>query len=687
MVNDFLLEIGCEELPSGSVLPIAVELVAAMTSGLEKAGLHFTAVKHFATPRRIGCLIQNLDAQQPLQKLVKRGPSVQAAFDANGIPTKALTGFLNSTGLTLEALQTQSTEKGDFLVYESEIAGLKTPDLLPDLLQKALDSLTTYKPMRWASGDFLFARPVHWILMLFGSEIVPATVFGLQSGRLTYGHRFHHPEGLSLSHPDAYESALEKASVIADFSKRRDLILENVQSAAASMDAQAVMPEKLLEEVTSIVEYPQALIIPFEATFLSVPKEVLITAMQVHQKCFALESQAGKLLPWFITVANIKSLNPEQVIAGNAKVMHARLSDAAFFFEQDKKSSFENWIMATKKVIFQNRLGSLYDKAKRVEALSDLLAIAVDADRNKARRAAALSKADLMTGMVGEFPELQGLMGYYYALEKGEDSYLAQALVEQYLPRFSGDALPESRLGKILSLADRLDTLVGIYGIGLKPSGVKDPFKLRRHALALGRLLITIEAPLLLSTLIREAYRLYPANNLEMPEMELTEGLRHFIFERLLAFYQAQGISQDKVLATKACQSDCLQDFDKRLQALNQFVGTTEAIALSAACKRVGNILQRNNDKPAAVNEALLIEPAEQALYQALTAIERNRPLNAPYGLILESLATLRAPVDRFFDEVMVMVEDEKLKTNRLALLTQLQASLQSVADISLLIS
>jgi len=685
MVNDFLFELGCEELPSGAVLPLAEALKASLTAALDKAQLSYAGIRHFATPRRLALLISGLQEEQASQTQQRRGPAMAAAYDAEGQPTQALKGFARSCGVELDALSVQKTDKGEWLVYDSISSGVKTRDLLPGMLQQAIASLPISKPMRWGSGDVEFVRPVHWVVMLLGNAVLPCEILGLPAGNLTHGHRFHAPEARTIQHPDDYKALLFDARVIADFAERRAAIVQQITQVAQQHQAEVIMPDDLLDEVTSIVEWPQALLATFEADFLDVPAEALIASMQAHQKCFALRDQQGKLLPCFITVTNLNSSNPAQVIAGNEKVMRARLSDAAFFFHQDKKQPLSSHVASTGKVVFQLKLGTLLDKATRVAELMRYLAAPLHLDAAQATRVAELSKCDLMTGMVGEFPELQGLMGYYYATHDGEDAAVALALQEQYLPRFAADGLPTESLGTALSLADRLDTLVGIFAIGQKPGGDKDPFKLRRHALALARLLISIPAALSLSKLIAESLAAYGT---QLPNAEVAD-LHSFIMERLLSWYQGQGIAQDIVLAVRARQDDCLSDLDQRVRALAAFVSCPEAAVLSAACKRVNNLLQHGQvTQTLTVDEALLQEAAEQHLFKAL--LEQEQSLASLYEAsdytnILTRLSNLREPVDVFFDQVMVMVEDERIKLNRLALLSRLQVLLQRVADISLL--
>lgn len=688
MLNDLLFELGTEELPSGAVFPLAEGLSNHLVAALLKANIQHGAVRCFATPRRLAVLILDVQVRQSSQAISRRGPASSAAIDAEGRPTPALLGFAKSCGVTVDALTKSKSDKGEWWVYEGTTAGANTCDLLPTMVNDAVAALPIAKPMRWGNGDAQFARPVHWAVLLFGNEVVNCSVLGVATNRHSYGHRFHHPEAVLISSPRAYEASLQAAHVIADFASRKNAIVTQIQQVALSLGYQAVMPESLLDEVTSIVEWPQVLLANFEKEFLDVPAEALIAAMQSHQKCFALRDAEGHLLPHFITVANIASTNPKQVVSGNEKVMRARLSDAAFFFSQDKRQALHHYAAATLNVVFQQQLGSLNDKMQRIQGLMANLCSPLRLDSTHAKRAAELSKCDLMTGMVGEFPELQGLMGYYYALHDGEDREVAQALNEQYMPRFAADELPKSTLGLALSLADRLDTVVGTFAIGQKPTGVKDPFKLRRHALAIVRLLMTLENPLKISTLIEQTLHLYGEALKPIPGA-LVE-IKPFILERLPSFYHGQGIAADVVHAVLAREDDWLFDIDKRIKALVAFVATPEAISLSAACKRVNNLLGHADvlQKNQAIDESLFEETAEKALFQHIQHVETRvtpRYLEGDYANILSELASLREPVDAFFEQVMVMVEDPIVKSNRLGLLTRLQDLLQGVADISIL--
>lgn len=688
MVNDFIFELGCEELPSKSVRLLADELANNLLVALDKAQLSYGEVERFATPRRIALVIHDLQSEQPSQIITKKGPALAAAFDKEGHPTTALLGFAKSCGVDCSLLSKMKTDKGEWMVYEHPSQAIQTSALLPLMVTQSLAALPIPKPMRWGEGDNEFARPVHWAVMLYGDQWLDHTLLGIKTGCFSRGHRFLSPHEVLIESAKTYESQMKQVHVMADFSVRRALIKEQIEQLASAQQAIAIMPDELLDEVTSIVEWPHALLANFEQQFLDVPAEALIASMQSHQKCFALKDKEGHLLPYFITVANIVSTNPEQVISGNEKVMRARLSDAAFFFKQDKREPLNQCISLTQHVIFQTKLGTLYDKSLRMKALMPHLSQALNLSLKQAERASELSKCDLLTGMVGEFPELQGLMGYYYALHDGEDKAVAQALNEQYMPRFAADDIPKSGLGMALSLADRIDTLVGVFAIGQKPSGVKDPFKLRRHALAVVRMLVSSSAQINLSTLIDEAFNHYGGS---IPsDKTVAIELKFFILERLNSYYQSLSVSLELVWAVRAKQDEWFYDLDKRLNALKLFITMPEAATLSAACKRVNNLLNHveNKNLGYSVDKSLLQEAAEKNLYaQILNVSEAVEPLYrlGDYGALLRQLAELKEPIDAFFDQVMVMVDEESLKRNRLALLHCLSELLQGVADMSLL--
>lgn len=689
LYHDLLFEIGTEELPSGSVRPLAENLAANVSAGLKSAQLQFEEVEPFASPRRLAVRITNVQVQQATQHISRRGPSVSVGYDESGAPTKALLGFARSCGVDLDALQTVETDKGQWWAYECEQAGVQTVELLPTIIQDALNGLNISKPMRWGEGDLSFVRPVHWAILQFGEQFVTGfNVLGVPLGQASIGHRFHAPVEVVIPVPKLYEESLRAAYVVPSFETRRASIQARVLALAEKHGGVPIMPDDLLDEVTSIVEWPCPLLVPFPPKFLTLPEEVLIESMQSHQKCFALRDSTGALMPQFITVSNIDSQNAAQVVKGNAKVMYARLSDAAFFFEQDQKTSLEAHRRYTKAVTFQAELGSLADKANRIAILMENLSNPLQLQPEKAARAAYLSKCDLMTGMVGEFPELQGIMGLYYAQHDGEGEDVACALNEQYMPRFSKDDLPNSSLGLALSLADRVDTLIGLFAIGQKPSGVKDPFKLRRHALAVARLLMNISEPVSLSTILEEAYCAY-GNVLPDDSMHATcQQVHDFILDRLVAFYQSQGIASDVVSAVLARQSDWLFDVNRRIQALKQFVDLPESAVLAATCRRVEHLLKRTDVGLDLIDTQHFEKDAEKQLHDTLQQLETvlAQPyLNADYAYILQQLSGLHGVVDDFFESVMVMVDNEQVKHNRLALLAYLQSTLQGVATISLL--
>lgn len=686
--HDLLIEIGTEELPSAAVKSLSEALANQLIDQLTKANIHYGQVRVFATPRRLAVLLHEVAAQQPNQTISRRGPAVNLPQDTGTQPSAALLGFAKSCGAKIKDLKRQRSEKGEWWVYESNQIGRPTAELLLPLIQDVVKNLPIAKPMRWGSGGEEFTRPVHWVVVLYGDVVIPGELLGVTIGHTSYGHRFHHPEAIPIPVPCLYESLLTDAKVVADFNRRRQEIRQQVEKIAHDQHLQAVMPDELLDEVTSIVEWPKALLVSFDPRFLSVPAEALIAAMQSHQKCFALCDKAGQLTPYFITVSNIDSQSPEQVVLGNEKVMRARLSDAAFFYQQDQKKPLSDCIEATKKVVFQASLGSLADKTLRMAILMEMFVHRFDLDAAEANRAVQLSKCDLLTGMVGEFPELQGLMGYYYARHDQESMAVALSLHEQYMPKFATDQLPSSLLGTALSLVDRLDTLVGLFAIGQKPSGVKDPFKLRRHALAIVRMLMQNAEPMNLSTLLKATCDMFVEKVKPINTETLVAELKTFILDRLQSYYQGQGIAPEFVYAVRARQDEWLYDLDKRIKALLEFMTLPEAFALSAACKRVGNLLSHaeNLSKSQKVQVNLFIEPAEKALYEQIIAIETGvepEYLAGNYSHILSQLASLKAPIDVFFEEVMVLIENEAVKQNRLSLLTRLQVLLQGVADIS----
>ncbi len=685
MSNDILFEIGTEELPSRAVQLLAEALQQHVLATLDAAGISHGEARSFATPRRLAVLVSTVARQQRDQVISRRGPAVVDIQEIQHNPSAALLGFAKTCGVALDQLTTITTDKGRWWCYEAVKPGESTQTLLPKLLQEAVARLPIAKGMCWGHGDVLFARPVHWVVLLYGTELVEATILGVPSGRYSYGHRFHSPQAIAITEPAAYESSLLQSYVIADFAKRRQRIAAQITALAAQQARQVIMPEALLDEVTSIVEWPKALLAHFDEPFLDIPQEVLIAAMQSHQKCFALCADDGSLVNDFITVSNIESLDEARVIAGNEKVMRARLSDAQFFYQQDRKQQFSANLEQLKRVVFQEKLGTLYDKTIRISSLMQVLTPALALNLTKSLRCADLSKCDLMTGMVGEFPELQGLMGYYYALHAGEDPEIATALHEQYMPRFAADSIPQSSLGLALSLADRIDTLVGTFAIGLKPSGVKDPFKLRRHALAVVRILSTIENHTSLTALISSAAAAFATS-----ANHAIAGLKPFILDRLQSYYLGEGFTADQIQATLLCQDDWLYDFHHRIQALRWFVQQPEASILLQAAKRVNQLLNHGQHDKAlsTINPDVLCESAEVALHQLMVTLQQQvQPWyqQQQYTLILQNLLQLAPKIDQFFEHVMVMTDDLALQANRLALLSTLQRLLHGVAHLGLL--
>ncbi len=686
MLQDLLVEIGTEELPPKALPTLSAAFTDGIIKGLAEAGLTAQSVIPYAAPRRLAVWVQGIATQQADQTIEKRGPAIKGAFDADGSPTKAALAFAASCGVEVADLGKIETDKGAWLVFRQQQAGQATAALFPAIVEKSLAALPIPKRMRWGSGTAEFVRPVHWLVMLANDSVIDAEILGIKTGRVSYGHRFHAPNAINIEQPSTYAAQLQAAFVVADFAARRDTIRQQVQTTAASFGGTAVMPDGLLDEVTALVEYPNAVAGQFEERFLDVPQEALISTMQDNQKYFALVDANGKLMSHFITIANIASRDVTRVAEGNERVIRPRFSDAEFFWTQDKKQTLASRRDGLKTMVFQQKLGTLYDKSARVAQLAAYIAEQLGADAALAVRAAELGKCDLITNMVFEFTELQGIMGRYYANHDGEAAEVAQALDEQYMPRFAGDALPSSPTGQILALAERLDTLAGIFGIGQKPTGAKDPFGLRRAALGALRLLIEKQLPLDLADLLDKA-----ADNLsaQLGSKPATAETLDYILERLRGYYQEQGIGGDVVEAVAALKPTQPLDFDRRVKAVAAFRQLTAAESLAAANKRISNILKKvDGALPETVNAALLQLPAEQALAQAVQAQQdKVLPLFAAgdYEAALLSLAELREPVDQFFDDVMVMADDVALKNNRLALLNSLRSLFLRVADLSVL--
>ena len=689
--RDFLVELGTEELPPLALPDLERAFAAGIRTGLAEAGIPHAELRSFATPRRLAVLIRDLATLQPAQTIRLKGPPVSAAFDKDGKPTAAATRFAEKCGAEVAALTRVTEGKGEFLYFAGAKAGLATAGLLPAIVQRSLDALPIPKRMRWGSSSAEFVRPVHWLVMLFGADVIPARILDTESGRATRGHRFMAPQEFALANPSEYEAVLrEKGKVIPDFGERRTRIGTQVVAAAGSLEGVALLSDSLLDEVTALVEWPTAISGSYEPRFLELPREVLISTLQQHQRYFPVQAGA-KLLPHFITVSNIESRDPAKVRAGNERVVRPRLSDAAFFWSQDRKQTLAARIAGLDAVTFQVKLGSVGDKVRRVVTLAGEIALLIDADRAQAERAASLAKCDLLSSMVGEFPELQGIMGRYYAAADGEPAEVAAAIDEHYLPRGAGDSLPASGTGVAVALADKLDTLAGIFAIGQKPSGTKDPFGLRRAAIGALRILVEKRIDLDLRTLVTRACALQPVQNAAAPG-EVWE----YMIERLRAYFLDSGsaggvadVTTEMFDAVRASAPVSPLDFASRLAALGKFLGLPEAGSLTAANKRISNILKKADIGAAGtVDVSALREPAEKALHEALAGIvpEVERTVSKrDYSAALTVLATLRPVVDGFFDGVMVNAEDPALRRNRLALLAEVRHQFARIADLSCL--
>lgn len=682
--RDLLIEIGTEELPPKALRRLAEAFADGVRTGLAKHELRHGELCHYAAPRRLAVLVRDVPAAQADRVVERRGPALNAAFDEEGNPTKASLGFARSCNVTVDELSRLETEQGAWLVCRSVQRGVAARELIPKIVEQALAALPVPKRMRWGSLRAEFVRPVHWLVLLFGDEVIEAEMYGVRAGRETRGHRYHHAAPIYIATPSSYAPLLEtEGRVLPDFAARKEAIRGQIVEAARGAGGTAVIDEALLDEVTALVEWPVALLGDFEPRFLELPPEPLISTMKGNQKYFHLVDASGRLLPHFITVCNIDSRDPAQVRAGNERVIRPRFSDAAFFWEQDRRLTLERRGEQLKGVLFQAKLGSLYDKSQRVAALAAEIARELHADRDLAARAAQLAKCDLLTHMVGEFPELQGVMGRYYALAEGLPAELAEALDEQYLPRQAGDRLPATATGRALAIADKLDTLVGIFAIGQIPSGDKDPYALRRAALGSLRIFIECALPLDLEALLQHAARGYGG----IADNGVATAVFDFMMERLRAYYLEAGIRPDVFEAVLANRPTRPHDFDLRMRGVAAFRALPEAEGLAAANKRIRNILkQAGGETPSAVAVPSLTEPAERALHQAIEGLrgEVTRLFDAgDYTGALMRLAVLRAPVDGFFDQVMVMTDDPALRHNRIALLADVQGLFSRAADLS----
>ncbi|MCO6412977.1 MAG: glycine--tRNA ligase subunit beta [Thiogranum sp.] len=683
--RDLLIEIGTEELPPKALRRLSDAFADSMMSGLESASLHPSGVLKYAAPRRLALLLSDVPVAQSDQETVRRGPALSAAFDDDGCPTQAAIGFAKSCGVEVEQLDQLETKDGSWLAFRSVRKGQDTAQVIPDLVRKSLAGLPIPKRMRWGDRDDEFVRPVHWVVLLFGNDVIDAEILGVKADRYTRGHRFHHPQPIYLGEPQAYLPILEtEGQVLADYAARREAIRAQVLEQAKQLGGHALIEDDLLDEVTALVEWPVAIAGKFDIEFLQVPPEALISSMQDHQKYFPVTDDNGKLLPHFITIANLASKDPRQIRAGNERVIRPRLADAAFFWNQDRKQPLRQRASGLQNMVFQKKLGTLYDKQERVAGLAAEIAGAIGGDVAHAERAARLCKCDLLTSMVFEFPNLQGIMGRYYAQHDGEPADVANAIEEHYRPRFAGDALPLGATGQALAIADRLDSLVGIFAIGQAPTGDKDPFALRRAALGVIRICIEQQLDLDLLALLRKAASAFAP---ELKASSVTDAVFDYVMERLRGYYQEAGVEADLIDAVLATRPTRLLDIDKRIQACRAFRALPEASSLAAANKRIANILKKTDQAiPDNVDSARLEEDAEKQLAQQLAGLhEKVVPLMdaGDYTPALRELAGLRAAVDAFFDKVMVMVEDEALRANRLALLKNLGNLFLRVADLS----
>lgn len=715
--KDFLVELGTEELPPTSLPRFLEHLQEGFEKELSNARFSFKQVKSFATPRRLAVLVSGLSSHQADHQVEKKGPAVKAAFDADGNPTRAAQGFAQSCGVSVEELEQQDTPKGAWLMFRSMEKGLPAAEVLPDLSEKVFATLPVARRMRWGAGQEEFVRPVHWLLMLLGSKVIDAEILGKKASNKTRGHRFlstgakagktgetgktgKSNSALTIKNPGEYVESLRKASVLVDFDERREAISEQLQAAAKNASSLAgteqVIDAELLDEVTGLVEWPVVLTGQFDADFLQVPDETLISAMSKHQRYFHMLDKKGDLMPFFHTVANIKSTKPAAVIQGNERVLKARLSDARFFYQQDCKVSLEQRLPGLENVTFQAELGSYKDKSERIANLARQMATEVQADPENTYRAGLLCKTDLLTDMVGEFPDLQGLMGSYYARHDKEKEIVSAAIGEHYKPAFAGDSIPETLIGKLVSLADRLDTLVGLFGIGQPPSGSRDPFALRRAALGVIRILLEGKLNLNLDKLLSESLRHYqPSLKVGSKELEASVSSTFQLFEYLLDraeyWYQEQSIPLDVFRAVRQSKDPMfdLLATDKKIRALNKFRSTSEAPALVEVNKRVSNILKdldiASLTEP---DSSLFKEDAEKNLHQAIKVAD-NRveqlTAGADFDAVFSELASLQSVIDTYFLDVMVMCDDEAVKNNRLATLASLRRLFLRVADLSVM--
>ncbi len=678
-IQDLLIEIGTEELPPKALQNLSKVFCQKIVEGLKEAGVEQGAFTPYATPRRLAVLIKDVAENQADQNIERKGPHIKAAYQADGSASKAALGFARSCAVNMADITTTQTSKGEYLFYQATAKGAPTASLLQIIIENALKQLPIPKRMRWGEKTVEFVRPVHWLIVRHGYKVIPCTVLGIDAGSDSMGHRFHYPKRATIRALADYEKQLEKAYVMVSFEKRKSIIIEQATNIAKKLNAEAIIDADVLNEVTGLVEWPVAIVGKFEEKFLDVPPEVLIKTMQDNQKYFPLKDKNGRLINKFITISNIESVDVQQVIQGNERVIRPRLADAEFFWNTDRKQSLAHYSEGLKKLVFQKQLGTVFDKSLRIEKLALIIGKQINANAKHIKSASALCKNDLMSSMVGEFASLQGVIGQYYAKADGLDNDIADAIFEHYLPRFAGDILPKTKTGQAIAIADKLDTLCGIFSIGQKPTGMKDPFALRRASLGILRIIIEAGLSLDLKQLINNALKALPVKPVENAEKDILD----YIYDRLKNYYLEQGVDAKTVISVLKVKPTQPLDFDKRIQAVTAFMKTDSAKSLAAANKRIGNLLKKQSQNQTNVDEGLLTEPEEKQLYHAIQKIIKQNANSQDYQSILINLSSLQKEVDAFFENVMVMVDDETIKNNRLALLNALSSQFMQVADIS----
>ena len=670
--HDFLLELGTEELPPKLLLKLSNSLRDNFEQELNKLNLNFNNIKAFATPRRLAITISELQSKQQDQVIEKKGPSTQS-------PEMAINGFAKSCGVSVDELEKKELAGKEYFFYSKEEPGQSIKDLLPSIIERSIKDIPITRSMKWGDSDYSFVRPVHWLVVMLDKDVVNANIMGLKSGRESKGLRFQ-DSILKFSHANEYENLMsQKAQILVDFNKRKELIRDQILSVAKTNNAEVVIDESLLDEVCALVEYPRAFSGSFDKKFLDIPQEAIISAMKSHQKYFHLVDSKEKLLPLFISVANIESSNIQAVIDGNERVIHPRLADSEFFWNQDKAIKLEERLAGLDSVMFMKSLGSMGQKAKRIEKLSSNISDLAGFDKEIAQRAGLLSKTDLLSEMVGEFADLQGIMGGYYALNDGESKEVSVAIREHYQPRFAGDSLPSTDAGIAVSLADKMDTLTGIYGIGQGPTGSKDPYALRRTALGMLRILLEAKIELNLKSLIDFSLSLH----LKEVDRKCAGDIYNFMMDRLKAYYRDANIDTNIYEAVLAVSPDSPLDFHYRIDALNEFTQSADSKSLIEANKRIANILKDSDEKLEELNSNMLLEDSEKILYKATESLTKELSGSKNYKEIMKSLLNLKDSIDSFFDNVMVNAEDDKVKSSRLALIRRVRHLFLSVADIS----